>query len=89
MEALTQQGPAVIALRDALAPTRSSAPGVVVEGRLDPAEGVLAGDWYDAIDLPGGRVGVVVGDVAGLCGDAGDAEEGDVVLVLMTDSMSW
>jgi sigma-B regulation protein RsbU (phosphoserine phosphatase) len=65
VEALTQQGPAVIALRDALAPTVSTAAGLAVEGRLDPAEGVLAGDWFDVIDLSGGQVGVVLGDVAG------------------------
>jgi serine phosphatase RsbU (regulator of sigma subunit) len=33
----------------------------------EPATGTLevGGDWYDVIDLPGGRYGVVVGDVVG------------------------
>lgn len=65
-EALAQEGPAVLALRDALTPSslRDTA-GLELLGRLDPAEGELAGDWFDAIELPGGQVAVVVGDVAG------------------------
>jgi serine phosphatase RsbU (regulator of sigma subunit) len=33
----------------------------------EPATGTLevGGDWYDVVDLPGGRYGVVVGDVVG------------------------
>ncbi|WP_462202986.1 PP2C family protein-serine/threonine phosphatase [Frankia sp. CcWB3] len=64
-EALAQQGPAVIALRDALTPSFLRARGLVLHGRVDPAEGELAGDWYDAFELPDGRVAVVVGDVSG------------------------
>ncbi|WP_242666723.1 SpoIIE family protein phosphatase, partial [Frankia casuarinae] len=64
-EALAQQGPAVIALRDALTPSLLRARGLVLHGRVDPAEGELAGDWYDAFELPDGRVAVVVGDVSG------------------------
>ncbi|MCL9761827.1 PP2C family protein-serine/threonine phosphatase [Frankia sp. AiPa1] len=64
-EALAQQGPAVIALRDALTPSVLRARDVVLHGRVDPAQGELAGDWYDALDLPDGRVAVIVGDVSG------------------------
>ncbi|WP_308301290.1 SpoIIE family protein phosphatase [Frankia sp. Mgl5] len=64
-EALAQQGPAVVALRDALTPSVLRAPGLVLRGRVDPAQGELAGDWYDSFELPDGRVGIVVGDVSG------------------------
>ncbi|MBL7495408.1 SpoIIE family protein phosphatase [Frankia sp. CNm7] len=65
-EALAQEGPAVLALRDALTPSslRDTA-GLELRGRVDPAEGELAGDWFDAFETPDGRVAVVVGDVAG------------------------
>ncbi|OHV47600.1 SpoIIE family protein phosphatase [Pseudofrankia sp. BMG5.36] len=65
-EALAQEGPAVMALRDALTPSslRDTA-GLELLGRVDPAEGALAGDWFDAIEMPDGRVAIVVGDVAG------------------------
>ncbi len=64
-EALAQQGPAVIALRDALTPSLLRARGLMLHGRVDPAQGELAGDWYDAFELPDGCVAVVVGDVSG------------------------
>ncbi|MEX5634457.1 PP2C family protein-serine/threonine phosphatase [Parafrankia sp. FMc2] len=64
-EALAQEGPAVMALRDALTPSVLRAPGLLLRGRVDPARGELAGDWYDSFQLPDGRVGIVVGDVSG------------------------
>jgi sigma-B regulation protein RsbU (phosphoserine phosphatase) len=70
-EALAQQGPAVVALRDALTPSLLHVPGLVLRGRVDPAEGELAGDWFDSFRLPDGRVGVVVGDVSGHGASAG------------------
>jgi CHASE3 domain sensor protein len=65
VQGLRQSGPAVVALRDALAPTVQTVPGLTVAGRLEPAEGVLAGDWYDVLALDSARLAVVVGDVAG------------------------
>ncbi len=42
-------------------------PGIVVAARYRAADEPLrvGGDWYDAIALPNGRVGVVAGDVVG------------------------
>ena len=33
--------------------------------RYLPARDEVGGDWYDVIELPGGRVGLAIGDVAG------------------------
>ena len=65
LEALEQSGPAASALRAALQPAGEQIAGVHVAGRLDPAEGVLAGDWYDTVALSPTRLGLVLGDVAG------------------------
>lgn len=42
-------------------------PGVRLAARYIPGEGEVrvGGDWYDAILLPDGRLGLVIGDVAG------------------------
>lgn len=65
LEAAKQDSPAVAALREALAPRLAAAPGLAVAGRLDAAEGVLAGDWYDVIDADPHRTSIVLGDVSG------------------------
>ncbi len=65
-EALEQQGPLVLQLRDDLAAAAVELPaGLCVEARVEPAEGFLAGDFYDLFPLEGGRLAVVVVDVAG------------------------
>jgi light-regulated signal transduction histidine kinase (bacteriophytochrome) len=41
-------------------------PGVALAARYVPSsEDVVGGDWYDVVPLPGGRVAIVLGDVAG------------------------
>jgi len=42
-------------------------PGMGVSARYVPAasEAEVGGDWFDVIPMPGGRVGLVMGDVAG------------------------
>jgi PAS domain S-box-containing protein len=39
--------------------------GIQVAARYMPGGGNVGGDWYDAIPLEGGRVGVAMGDVVG------------------------
>jgi len=55
-------------LQRALLPDRlPSIVGVTLAAHIAPGGGGtrVGGDWYDAIALPGGRLGIVVGDVAG------------------------
>ena len=65
-EALEQHGPMVLQLRDNLAADDVEVPpGLHVVARVEPAEGFLAGDFYDLRTFDDGRLGVVVVDVAG------------------------
>ena len=54
-------------LQRSLLPTRlPTIPGLMVAARYVPAAPEpLGGDWYDVFPLAGGRVGLVMGDVAG------------------------
>lgn len=70
LRSIDQQGPAVAALLEALAPSTDKPStdktfDVSVYGRIDAAEGLLAGDWYDVVTLPERKLAVVLGDVAG------------------------
>ena len=61
-----QDRAATLALQRSLLPARlPDLPGLDLAARYLHAEGVLGGDWYDVFALPGGRVGLVMGDVAG------------------------
>jgi sigma-B regulation protein RsbU (phosphoserine phosphatase) len=65
-EGLAQRAPTVVALRDALAPRTVRVPaGFEFASLFEPAEGVLAGDWFAVLDLAGGRTALCLGDVAG------------------------
>ena len=71
-EALKQDAPVTVALRAQLEPAVVAVPpNFEVAARLVPAEGELAGDWYDLVALPGGRLGIGVGDVCGHGAEAG------------------
>src|SRR6266705_1549380 len=59
-----------LTLQRSLLPTGLSAPSSVeVRHRYLPGSKMIevGGDWYESIALPGGRVALVVGDVAGHC----------------------
>jgi serine phosphatase RsbU (regulator of sigma subunit)/anti-sigma regulatory factor (Ser/Thr protein kinase) len=53
--------------RDLLPETLPAVPGVTLSAYFSSGgDGVrVGGDWYDALALPGGRLGLVIGDVAG------------------------
>lgn len=73
-EGLEQEGPVVAAIRAELTrPSVAHAPHLDIFGDLQPAEGVLAGDWWDVIALPDGRSAIVVTDVSGHGPQAGIA----------------
>jgi serine phosphatase RsbU (regulator of sigma subunit) len=57
---------AAAALQRSLVPHRlPTLEGLQLSGRYVPGYGGASGDWYDVFALPGGRVGMVMGDVAG------------------------
>jgi phosphoserine phosphatase RsbU/P len=57
---------AAMALHRSLLPTALPAvPGLGLAARYVTGSGTVGGDWYDVFILPDGRLGVVVGDVAG------------------------
>ncbi|WP_432520395.1 PP2C family protein-serine/threonine phosphatase [Kineococcus sp. SYSU DK006] len=65
-EALQQGQPLVAEVRDQLAAhDLPVVPGWSAAAALRPAEGLLAGDWYDVLPLRDGRFAVVVADVSG------------------------
>jgi phosphoserine phosphatase RsbU/P len=57
---------AAVALHRSLLPaTLPAVPGTDLAARYVTGSGNVGGDWYDVFPLPDGRLGVVVGDVAG------------------------
>lgn len=65
-EGLEQESPVVAALRADLATEPAPrAARLEVFGRIRPAHGVLAGDWWGVLGLPDERTGLVLIDVSG------------------------
>ena len=57
---------AAVALHRSLLPAAlPEVPGVELSARYVTGSGNVGGDWYDVFVLPNGKLGVVVGDVAG------------------------
>lgn len=70
-EALAQQAPLVVGLRDVLLPEIAAPGNVELASLFLPAEGVLAGDWFDLWSLDDERIAVVVVDISGHGAEAG------------------
>lgn len=65
-EGLVQDAPLVAAMQAELTGrTLPPVPGLAVAGSSQSAEGVVAGDWWDAVQQPDGAVALVVADVSG------------------------
>jgi serine phosphatase RsbU (regulator of sigma subunit)/CHASE3 domain sensor protein len=71
-QALEQHGPTVLSLRNHLQPSEAPLPSRLAVGvRSRPAQGVLAGDWYDLFMLDDRVVAMCLVDVAGHGPEAG------------------
>ena len=66
-EALAQMALRIVeTLQRSLLPARMPRPpGMSIAARYQPGGADVGGDWYDAIELDGGGVGVAMGDVVG------------------------
>jgi serine phosphatase RsbU (regulator of sigma subunit)/CHASE3 domain sensor protein len=72
VEALEQNAPLVVSLRSQLMGQEAVLPaGLRIATRLEPAEGVLAGDWIETVTLEDKQAGLVVVDVSGHGPEAG------------------
>jgi anti-sigma regulatory factor (Ser/Thr protein kinase)/putative methionine-R-sulfoxide reductase with GAF domain len=64
--ALEHEHRSAMLLQRSLLPRQLTAvTGVEVAARYLPASGQVGGDWYDLFELPGGRLGMAIGDVVG------------------------
>ena len=65
-DALDREHRSAVALQRSLLPDRlPDLVGIDAAVRYLPARDEVGGDWYDVIELPGGQVGLAIGDVAG------------------------
>jgi sigma-B regulation protein RsbU (phosphoserine phosphatase) len=65
-EGLVQDAPLVAAMQAELRGTpMEPVPGLAIAGSSQSAEGVVAGDWWDAVPRPDGSIAIVVADVSG------------------------
>jgi anti-sigma regulatory factor (Ser/Thr protein kinase) len=65
-DALEHEHQVAIVLQRSLLPKRTiDVAGADVSARYLPASDEVGGDWYDVLELPGGLLGVAIGDVVG------------------------
>lgn len=65
-EALAERGMVVLTLREELAARHADLPaGLRVAGRFAPAQGIVAGDWFDFVRLADDRIAIALVDVSG------------------------
>jgi anti-sigma regulatory factor (Ser/Thr protein kinase)/putative methionine-R-sulfoxide reductase with GAF domain len=65
-DALDREHRNAVALQRSLLPDRlPDLVGIDAAVRYLPARDEVGGDWYDVIELPGGNIGLAIGDVAG------------------------
>jgi len=65
-QALMQDAPLAAAMRDELAaPEVPPVEGVAIAGATMASEGVIAGDWWEAVPRPDGSIALVIADVSG------------------------
>jgi anti-sigma regulatory factor (Ser/Thr protein kinase)/putative methionine-R-sulfoxide reductase with GAF domain len=65
-DALDREHRIAVALQRSLLPDRlPDLVGIETAARYLPSRDEVGGDWYDVIDLPGGSIGLAIGDVAG------------------------
>ena len=60
-----EHGVSMLLQRSLLPKRLADVVGVAVAARYLPAREEVGGDWYDVIELPRGKVGVMIGDVVG------------------------
>ncbi len=63
--AMMQDAPLVAALEVAMQPPTPPDAGLQIAGTTRAQEGIVNGDWWDAIERPDGTVAIVLADVAG------------------------
>ena len=71
--ALLQDAPLAAEMREAMRPRFPEVGWLRLHGSTRPGEGVIAGDWWDAIARPDGSIAIIIADVSGHGVGAGTA----------------
>ena len=71
--AMLQDAPLAAEMHEAMRPRFPQVDWLRLHGTTRPGEGVVAGDWWDAITCPDGSIAIVIADVSGHGVGAGTA----------------